>query len=51
MQSTYATIRKVGDKYCVFSKDGSKNLGCFSTKKEALDRLRAIEFFKRAKHK
>jgi len=43
---TKAVIRKVGSQWCVFSKSG-KNLGCFSSRKKAIDRLRQIEFFKR----
>ncbi|KKN09504.1 hypothetical protein LCGC14_1045890 [marine sediment metagenome] len=43
---TKAVIRKVGKEFCIFSKD-NKNLGCFSSRKKALKRLREIEFFKR----
>lgn len=46
---TEAIIRKVDDKYCIFSKDGDKKLGCYNSKEGALKRLRQIEFFKRAK--
>lgn len=46
LEMTKAVIRKVGSQWCVFSKSG-KNLGCFSSRKKALDRLRQIEFFKR----
>ncbi len=41
------TIKKQGNEWCVFSKDGSKNLGCFPTKGEAEKRLREVEFFKK----
>ena len=41
-----ATIRKVGSEWCIFSEKG-KNLGCFSSRKKALDRLAEIEFFKK----
>ena len=34
-------------KWCVMSKDGSKNLGCYTTKKEAVKRLQQVEYFKR----
>jgi hypothetical protein len=43
-----AVIRKVGNQYCVFSKDG-KNLGCHDSEKDAKQRLKQIEFFKRQK--
>lgn len=39
-----AVVRKVGNEWCIFSKDGKK-LECKSTKKEAEERLRQIEFF------
>lgn len=45
-QKTKAVIRKRGNQWCVFSKEG-KNLGCFDTRKEAVKRLRQIEFFSR----
>lgn len=38
-------IRKVNNKYKVVSKTG-KNLGTYRTKKEALKRLRQVEYFK-----
>jgi len=44
-EKTQAVVRKVGSRWCVFSKSG-KRLGCFSTRKQAVDRLRQIEFFK-----
>lgn len=42
-------IKKVGGKWVLFTADGSKKLGEFKTKKEALQREREIEYFK--KHK
>lgn len=44
-KKTVAVIRKIGDQYCVFSKDG-KNLGCSDSKKGAQKRLQQVEFFK-----
>lgn len=44
------TIRKVKDKYIIYSKDG-KRLGKEDTRKEAEDRLREIEYFKHKKAK
>jgi len=44
-------IRKKGNEYCVFSKDGSKNLGCFPSREQAVKRLQQIEYFKHAKSK
>lgn len=44
-QKTLSVIRKVGNEFCIFSKDGKK-LECKKTRKEAVDRLRQIEFFK-----
>lgn len=38
-------IRKTGNKYQVVSKTG-KNLGTYRTKKQALKRLRQVEYFK-----
>jgi len=46
LQRTRAVIRKVGNEYCIFSKEGKK-LGCHKTRQEALKRLREIEFFSR----
>jgi len=43
-------IRKRGNKYCVLSKDGDRNLGCYDSKKQASERLRQVEFFKRQKN-
>lgn len=45
MQKTDATIRKVGNEYCVFSHTG-KNLGCSSSEGEAQKRLKQVEYFK-----
>lgn len=39
-------IIKEGDKYILYSKDGSKKLGEFNTRKEAEDRERVINYFK-----
>jgi hypothetical protein len=39
-------IKKEGNKYKLFSKDGKKVLGVFDTKKEALKRERQITYFK-----
>ncbi len=41
-----AVIKKVGNQHCIFSKSGKK-LQCFATRKQALKRLREIEFFSR----
>lgn len=41
-------IKKQGDKYKVVSEKG-KSLGIYNTYKEALKRLRQIEFFKHKK--
>lgn len=49
INSTIAVIRKVGEKYCIFSKDGDKRLGCYTSKEAALKRLRQIEYFKHIK--
>lgn len=45
MHKATAIIRKVGDKYCVFSHDG-KNLGCSTSREGAVKRLRQVEYFK-----
>ena len=42
-------IKKVGVEFCVFSKDGKKNLGCHPTEEEAKKHLAAIEAAKHAK--
>ena len=43
-------IRKRGSQYIILSKTGKKVLGKFKTKKDALKRLRQIEFFKHLKN-
>jgi hypothetical protein len=45
MHKAAAVIRKVGDKFCVFSEDG-KNLGCSTSREGAEKRLKQVEFFK-----
>lgn len=42
-------IRKVGNKYCVVSKTTGRKLGCYSSKKQAVKRLRQVEYFKNLK--
>ena len=42
------TIRKQGDKYVIYSKDGKKKLGTYSSRKAAEKRLGQIEYFKHA---
>ena len=44
-------VVKQGSEYVIKSSDGTKVLGTYKTKKEALDRLREIEFFKHLKKK
>ncbi|MCX6815431.1 MAG: hypothetical protein NT120_01085 [Candidatus Aenigmarchaeota archaeon] len=39
-------IKKVGKKYVLFSHDGKKKLGIFSSYEKALKRERQIQFFK-----
>ncbi len=46
MDRSFAKIKKVGDKFCVFSKDGKKNLGCSDTREGAEKRLKQVEYFK-----
>lgn len=46
---TEALIKKQGSKWCVFSKDGQKNLGCYNTRKEAIHRLVQVEIHKNKK--
>ena len=41
-----AFIRRRGNKWCVISKK-NKSLGCYTTKAQALRRLRQVEYFKR----
>jgi hypothetical protein len=48
VDSTQGVIRKVGNKYCIFSKKG-KRLSCHPSRKAAQKRLRQIEFFKHNK--
>ena len=48
MEKTTAIIRRVGDKFCVFSHDG-KNLGCSNTREGAVKRLQQVEYFKHQK--
>lgn len=45
MEQTNAVIKKVGDKYVIYSKDGKK-LGEYTSKKAAEKRLKQIEYFK-----
>lgn len=42
------TIRKQGDKYVIYSKDGDKKLGTYTSRSAAEKRLRQIEYFKHA---
>jgi len=49
MEKTQGIIRKVGNKYCIFSKNSGKRLSCHPTRQQALKRLRQIEFFKHQK--
>lgn len=44
-----AMIRKVGEKWVLFSSDGEKKLGEFDSKEAALKRERQIQFFKHQK--
>lgn len=39
-------IRKIGNKFVLFSKDGKKRLGTFNTRADAEKREREIMFFK-----
>lgn len=43
------TIRKQGDKYVLYSKDGKKRLGRFGSRKAAVKREKQIQFFKQKK--
>jgi hypothetical protein len=45
------TIRKQGGQYAVYSKDGSKQLGSYTTRSAAEKRLRQIEYFKHRDNK
>ena len=42
-------IVQKGGEFCVFSEDGSKNLGCYPTMEEAKQRLKEVEGFKHLK--
>lgn len=42
-------IKKEGNKYCLYSKDGTKKLGEFATREEAVKREMQIQYFKHAK--
>lgn len=44
-------IKKRGDKWCLYSKDGSKKLGEFATKEAARKREQQINYFKHKKGK
>ena len=39
-------IRKVGEKYYLYSKDGKRILGRFRTRKAAMKRERQVAFYK-----
>ena len=45
-ESIEETIRKQGNKYVIYSKDGKKKLGTYDSRKDAEKRLRQIEYFK-----
>jgi FMN phosphatase YigB (HAD superfamily) len=45
-ESIEETIRKQGSKYVIYSKDGSKKLGTYDSRKAAEKRLGQIEYFK-----
>lgn len=42
-ESTTRMIKQMGNEWCVFSKDGMKNMGCHPTKAKAMEHLQAIE--------
>ena len=42
-------VVKKGKKWCVYSKDRTRNLGCSTTKGGAIRRLQQVEFFKHQK--
>ena len=44
-------IKKVKDKYNVYTKDGSRKLGSHKSRKEALAQLQAIEISKKKQGK
>jgi hypothetical protein len=43
------TIRKQGNEFVIYSKDGKKKLGSYKSRKAAEDRLKQIEYFKHKK--
>lgn len=43
-------IKKIGSKYVVLSEMTGRKFGSYRTKKEAVNRLRQIEFFKHKKN-
>lgn len=43
-------IKKQGNKYYLYSKDGSKKLGSFDSKKSAEKREREVSYFKHKKN-
>lgn len=49
MDKSTARVVKRGDKWCVVSEDGTKNLGCSKTKEGAQKRLQQVEYFKHTK--
>jgi hypothetical protein len=40
-------IRKKGSQWCVYSEDGSRTFGCYSSRAAAVKRLGQVEYFKR----
>ncbi|MBN1321239.1 MAG: hypothetical protein JXA87_10415, partial [Thermoleophilia bacterium] len=48
-ESVEKVIKHEGDKWVIYSQDGTKALGTYDTKKEASDRLAEIERFKKEK--
>jgi len=42
----HETIRKEGNKYTVYSKNGKRKFGTYTSKADAEERLRQIEMFK-----
>ena len=38
-------IRQEGDKYCVYSEDGSRSFGCYPSRAQAEERLQQIHYF------
>jgi len=45
-ENVYLMIRQVGGEWCVYSHDGSRKFGCYSSEQAAEERLREIENFK-----